>query len=281
MLVDGMALLFRAYFASAYGGYVRKTKAGLPVNAVYGFVRYLFDAVNTYKPTHVACCWDLSSKTFRTEHFPEYKANRPEAPDDMLPQFDLVKEVVDSLGVPNIGVPGYEADDCIGTMARIHEQDMDVLIYTGDQDLLQLVSDRTRVMMLKKGGNYLVYDKELLMSEKGITPAQMIDLKGLTGDTSDNYPGVKGIGEKTAVKLLAEYESIDGILQNLEQLPASVRKKIEADMDMLHLCRNLATIRTDVPIECAIDDCLWVPNPETAHNKFEELEFRSLIKEIS
>lgn len=282
MLVDGMALLFRAYFASAYGGYVRKTKSGLPVNAVYGFVRYLFDAVNTYQPTHVACCWDLSSRTFRTEHFPLYKANRPEAPDDMLPQFDLVKEVVDSLGVPNIGVPSYEADDCIGTMARKHEEDMDVLVLTGDQDLLQLVSNRVKVMILKKGfGNYQVYDKELLMKEKGITPAQMIDLKGLTGDTSDNYPGVKGIGEKTAVKLLAEFESIDGILQNLEQLPAAVRKKIEADIEMLHLCRDLATIRTDVPIECAIDDCLWVPNPETAHSKFEELEFRSLLKEIS
>ncbi len=281
MLVDGMALLFRAYYGSVFGGSVRRTKAGLPVNAVYGFVRYLFDAVRTYNPTHVACCWDLGSRTFRTEQFPQYKANRPEAPDDMLPQFDLVKEVVESMGVPNIGVPGFEADDCIGTLARKFGEEMDVLIFTGDHDLLQLVSDRVRVMMLKKGfGNYIVYDAELLLSEKGVTPAQMIDLKGLIGDSSDNYPGVKGVGDKTAVKLLAEFGSIDGILNNLERTPASVRTKIEADLDMLHLCRELATIRCDVPLECSLDECRWTPDAETVRQKFEELEFRSLMKEI-
>lgn len=281
LLVDGMALLFRAYFASAYGGSVRKTKAGLPVNAVYGFVRYLFDAVRTYEPTHVACCWDMGSRTFRTERFPLYKANRPEPPNDLLPQFDLVKEVVESLDVPNVGIPGYEADDCIGTLARKYGQDMDVLILTGDHDLLQLVSDRVKVVLLKKGfGNYALYDTDALMAEKNISPAQVIDLKGLIGDASDNYPGVKGIGEKTAIKLLSEFGTIEGILANLNRLPASARTKIENDLDMLHLCRELATIYCEVPLTCAIDDCEWLPQPDVVRVKFEELEFRSLLKEI-
>jgi len=276
-----MAVLFRAYFASAYGGYVRKTKSGVPVNAIHGFVRYMFDAVRTYEPTHVAVCWDMSSRTFRTERYAAYKGNRPEAPDDLIPQFDLVKEVVEAMDVPNIGVLGYEADDCIGTIARKYGEEMDVLILTGDHDLLQLVTERVKVVMLKKGfGNYAVYDEALLYEEKQLKPAQVIDLKGLIGDSSDNYPGVKGIGEKTATKLLAEYGTIDGILENLESLSASVRKKIEADLDMLHLSRELATIFCEVPLECDIDACRWAPNPERVGAKFEELEFRSLLKDI-
>ena len=281
LLVDGMAVLFRAYFASAYGGYVRKTKSGVPVNAIHGFVRYMFDAVRTYEPTHVAVCWDMSSRTFRTERYAAYKGNRPEAPDDLIPQFDLVKEVVEAMDVPNVGVLGYEADDCIGTIARKYGEEMDVLILTGDHDLLQLVTERVKVVMLKKGfGNYAVYDEALLYEEKQLKPAQVIDLKGLIGDSSDNYPGVKGIGEKTATKLLAEYGTIDGILENLESLSASVRKKIEADLDMLHLSRELATIFCEVPLECDIDACRWAPNPERVGAKFEELEFRSLLKDI-
>ncbi|HZG83771.1 5'-3' exonuclease [Paenibacillus sp.] len=281
LLVDGMAVLFRAYFASAYGGYVRKTKSGVPVNAIHGFVRYLFDAVRTYEPTHVAVCWDMSSRTFRTERYAAYKGNRPEAPDDLIPQFDLVKEVVEAMDVPNVGVLGYEADDCIGTIARKYGEEMDVLILTGDHDLLQLVTERVKVVMLKKGfGNYAVYDEALLYEEKQLKPAQVIDLKGLIGDSSDNYPGVKGIGEKTATKLLAEYGTIEGILENLESLSSSVRKKIEADLDMLHLSRELATIHCEVPLECDIDACRWAPDPERVGAKFEELEFRSLLKDI-
>lgn len=281
LLVDGMAVLFRAYFASAYGGYVRKTKAGVPVNAIYGFVRYLFDVVRTYEPTHVAVCWDLSSKTFRTERYESYKGNRPEAPEDLVPQFDLVKDVVASLGIPNVSSPGYEADDCIGTLARKFSVDLDVLVLTGDQDLLQLVDERVKVIMLKKGfGNYAAYDLDTLYEERQLKPRQIIDLKGLTGDSSDNYPGVKGIGEKTAVKLLTEYDSIDGILENLHSLSASVRKKIEADLEMLHLCRELATIHCEVPLECDLDSCRWSPDPARVEQTFDELEFRSLLKEI-
>lgn len=281
LLVDGMALLFRAYYATAYGGYIRKTTTGIPTNAVYGFVRYFMDAIDKFNPSHVVCCWDMGSSTFRTEKFDGYKANRDAAPEDLVPQFSLVKEVVESFGVPNIGLTGYEADDCIGTLANLYSEAMPVYILTGDHDMLQLASDRINVIIMKKGhGNYAVYSPVELMEEKGLTPKQFIDLKGLMGDTADNYPGVKGIGEKTATKLITEYGSVEGILDNLEALSKSVRMKIEAELDMLHLSRDLARIRCDVPITCDIDTCLWEVNSDTVRSKFEELEFQSLMKLI-
>jgi 5'-3' exonuclease len=279
LLVDGMALLFRAYFASAYSGYIRKTSTGLPTNAIYGFIQYLFDAVQTFQPTHVVCCWDMGSATFRTEKFPEYKGNRPECPDELIPQFELVKEVASSLGIPNIGIPGFEADDCIGTLSREFGQTSHVYILSGDHDMLQLVSDQVTVVIMKKGfSNYAVYSPEALLKEKRLTAAQVIDMKGLMGDTSDNYPGVKGIGEKTALKLIEEYGSIDGILGNLEKLPKGVRGKIEAELDMLHLSRELATILTEAPVACSLEECEWSVDHETASAKFNELEFKSLLR---
>ncbi|KKO52922.1 5'-3' exonuclease [Paenibacillus sp. DMB20] len=277
MLVDGMALLFRAYYATASSGYIRRTKSGLPTNAVYGFLRYLWDAIDTFKPTHVACCWDMASKTFRSDQFAAYKGNRPEAPDDLVPQFSLIREVTECLGIPNLGVEGYEADDCIGTLSRRFGEDMNVMILSGDHDLLQLVSDRTSVIIMKKGhGNYMVYTPESLYQEKGLLPRQVIDVKGLMGDTSDNYPGVRGIGEKTAMKLVQEFESIEGILENMDALTKSVRNKIEADLEMLHLSRRLAEIHCEVPLECELDLCLLEIDHERAAAKLDELEMKSL-----
>ncbi|MFL0556829.1 MULTISPECIES: 5'-3' exonuclease [Paenibacillus] len=272
-----MALMFRAYYASAATGYIRRTKAGVPTNAVYGFMRYFWDAVQKFGPTHIACCWDLGSKTFRTEQFAEYKGNRADAPEDLIPQFSMIREVMDSLGIPNISSPGYEADDCIGTLAARFGQEMDVLVLTGDHDMLQLVSERTSVIIMKKGhGNYMVYTPETLMEEKQLKPEQIVDLKGLMGDTSDNYPGVRGIGEKTALKLVREHGSVEGILANLDQLSKSVRAKIEADLDMLHLSRQLAKIRCDIELECDAETCRFELNPAQVVSKFEELEMASI-----
>lgn len=277
MLVDGMALLFRAYYATASSGYIRRTKSGLPTNAVYGFLRYLWDAIDTFKPTHVACCWDMASKTFRSDQFAAYKGNRPEAPDDLVPQFSLIREVTECLGIPNLGVEGYEADDCIGTLSHRFGEDMNVMILSGDHDLLQLVSERTSVIIMKKGhGNYMVYTPETLYQEKGLLPRQVIDVKGLMGDSSDNYPGVRGIGEKTAMKLIQEFESIEGILENMNALTKSVRNKIEADLEMLHLSRRLAEIHCEVPLECELDLCLLEIDHERAAAKLDELEMKSL-----
>ncbi len=281
MLVDGMAVLFRAFYATSYSGYIRKTSAGLPTNAVYGFVQYFFDAIDTFQPTHVVCCWDMGSTTFRTAQYPEYKGNRGEPPEELIPQFDLVKEVVAEMGIPNVGLRGFEADDCIGTLATrmSTEPDVEVLILTGDHDMLQLVSEQVKVVIMKKGKlNYAVYDLALLLEEKQLTPLQVIDMKGFMGDTSDNYPGVKGIGEKSALKLLLEYETVEGVLENLDKLPKGIRTKIESNLDMLHLSRDLATIRIDVPVECGLTECIWELQVETATRKFEELEFGSLVK---
>lgn len=282
LLVDGMALLFRAFYATSYGGYIRKTKAGLPTNAVYGFLQYFFDAVSTFEPSHVVCCWDMGKGTFRTEKYDGYKSNRIEAPLELIPQFDLVKEVVAELGVPNIGLAGYEADDCIGTLASCYSAESEVYILTGDHDMLQLIDENVKVVIMKKGrSNYKVYDLAELLEEKGLTPRQVIDLKGFMGDTSDNYPGVKGIGEKTALKLLTEYGTIEGVIENLHLLPKGVRSKIEADLDMLYLSRELAEIRCDVPVVCELTECLWQLQRETAARKFQELEFGSLMHLIA
>ncbi|GGA38288.1 5'-3' exonuclease [Paenibacillus physcomitrellae] len=277
LLVDGMALMFRAYYASAVTGYIRRTKAGLPTNAVYGFMRYFLDAVEKFGPTHVACCWDLGSKTFRTAQYPAYKGNRSEAPDDLIPQFSVIREVMDSLGVPNISSEGYEADDCIGTLAAQFSREMNVVVLTGDHDMLQLVNERTSIAIMKKGyGNYFVYTPQSLFEERQLTPAQIIDVKGLMGDPSDNYPGVRGIGEKTALKLVQEYENVEGILANLDKLSKGIRTKIETDLEMLHLSRDLASIRCDIALECDLRSCRWELNHSVVVAKFEELEMKSV-----
>lgn len=279
MLVDGMALLFRAFFATAVTGQFMVNTKGVPTNGVQGFVKHMMTAVGKFNPSHVAVCWDMGSKTFRTEMFPDYKANRGEAPVELIPQFDLVKEVVEAFDIPNIGVHGYEADDCIGTIARNLNENIPVSILTGDKDILQLIDDRISVILLQKGyGNYQVHNRDSLFNEKGIWPEQMIDLKALMGDPSDNYPGVRGIGEKTAIKLLQQFDNIEGILANLASLTKSQRAKIEQDLEMLHLSRKLAEIKCDVEVSCTLDTATLEINREKVLNKFQEVEFKGLHK---
>ncbi|MFD2630615.1 5'-3' exonuclease [Oceanobacillus kapialis] len=281
LLVDGMALLFRGFFATSFRGNFMITTKGIPTNGVYQFMRYFLDAVNKFNPTHVVCCWDMGSKTFRTEMYEGYKANRDAPPVELIPQFDLVKEVVEAFDMPNIGVQNFEADDCIGTLARAYSAENDVTILTGDQDILQLVEENIQVAIMRKGqGNYEVFTNENFYEKKGITPRQVIDVKGLMGDTSDNYPGVKGIGEKTAVKLIQEHGTIDEMLANIDSLPKGVQTKIKANLDMLHLSRTLAEIKCDVPIACELDTALWHYDKEKIQKKFDELEFKNLAKFI-
>jgi 5'-3' exonuclease len=281
MLVDGMALLFRAFYATAVNGQFMINSQGVPTNAVNGFVKHFFTAVSSFKPSHVAVCWDMGSKTFRNEIFPDYKANRGEAPIELIPQFDLVKEVVDSFDVPNIGISGFEADDCIGTIAVQAKEEANVTILTGDQDILQLIDDHISVILLKKGfGNYLVHTRQTFFEEKGIMPKQMIDLKALMGDPSDNYPGVKGIGEKTALKLLQQYEHVDGIVENLNALTKSQKLKIETDLDMLYLSRKLAEIKCDVPLQYDLEKAKLNLDHEKVLNKFNEVGMKGLQRFI-
>ncbi|MBM7598426.1 5'-3' exonuclease [Virgibacillus halotolerans] len=279
LLVDGMALLFRGFFATSFRGNYMKTTKGMPTNGVYQFMRYFLDAVDTFNPTHVICCWDMGSKTFRTDLYDGYKANRPAPPEELVPQFELIKEVVASFNMPNIGLENFEADDCIGTLAKLYGVDDDVIILTGDQDILQLVDDGIQVAIMRKGqGNYEVFNQENFYDKKGIYPNQIVDLKGLMGDSADNYPGVKGIGEKTATKLLQEHETIDKLLENMDQLPKGVQTKIKNNMDMLHLSRELAEIKCDVPISCHLDSAIWAFDKTRVEEKFTELEFKNLAK---
>ncbi|MFD2045774.1 5'-3' exonuclease H3TH domain-containing protein [Ornithinibacillus salinisoli] len=279
LLVDGMALLFRGFYATAYRGNFMKTSNGIPTNGIYQFLRYMLDAASKFEPSHVICCWDMGSKTFRSEMYEEYKSNRSAPPEELIPQFDLVKEVVEAFDMPNIGLKNFEADDCIGTLARQYANDHQVTILTGDQDILQLVDHGIEVAIMKKGqGNYEVYTEENFFEKKGITPKQMIDLKGLMGDSADNYPGVKGIGEKTALKLLGEYETIDNLLEHVDQLPKGVQTKINNNIDMLKLSRNLAEIKCDVPITCQLENALWKYDKSKIERKFDELEFKNLAK---
>jgi 5'-3' exonuclease len=219
----------------------------------------------------------MGSKTFRTELYDGYKANRSEAPVELIPQFDLVKEVVATFDIPNIGKVGYEADDCIGTIANHKKNDANVTILTGDQDILQLLDENVSVILLKKGyGNYFVHTPETFFEDKGIRPQQMVDLKALMGDTSDNYPGVKGIGEKTALKLLQEYEHVEGIISNLDKLSKGNKTKIEQDLEMLHLSRKLAKIDCDVPVTCSLDEAQLTIEKDKVFDKLSDLELRGL-----
>ncbi|TFE03257.1 5'-3' exonuclease [Jeotgalibacillus sp. R-1-5s-1] len=250
LLIDGMALLFRSFFATAITNQFMRNDNGTPTNGVQGFLRHSLTAIDLIKPTHVAVCWDMGKETFRNETFADYKANRNAPPEELIPQFDLVKEVAEKFSFHNIGVHGYEADDCIGTIAKKEAKHARISVVSGDKDLLQLLEPNIEIWLVQKGyGNYNRYTLGRFIEEYEITPEQFIDVKGLMGDPSDGYPGVKGIGEKTAYKLIKEFGSIDNLLQNKEKLTPGQKKKISEDEKMLHLSRQLAEIHCEVPLE--------------------------------
>ncbi|MCY7948075.1 5'-3' exonuclease [Bacillus atrophaeus] len=265
VLVDGMALLFRSFFATAVHRNFMINDSGVPTNGVNGFLKHLITAMERFQPTHVVCCWDMGSKTYRNDLFQDYKANRSQPPIELVPQFDLAKEAAAELGILNIGLKGYEADDCIGTLAALFTEEAEITIVTGDKDLLQLLSDGINVALLQKGiGNYKIYTKDLFYEETGVLPKALIDVKALMGDSSDNYPGVKGIGEKTAYKLIGEYETIERLLENIALLPKGQQGKIQAGLKELGISRQLAEINCDVPLTCALTDAVFTLQLEQA-----------------
>jgi 5'-3' exonuclease len=279
-----MALLFRSFYAtSVYGQFMINSK-GIPTNAVNGLLKHLIAAIDYAKPTHVVCCWDMGSKTYRNDLFRDYKANRPEAPIELIPQFDLAKTVVEALDIPNLGIEGFEADDCIGTLTKNFESEMKISILTGDKDILQLLNENVDVMIFQKGiGNYKHFTKQSFMEEFEIEPHMLIDVKALMGDSSDNYPGVKGIGEKTAYKLINQYRSIDRLLESLDELTKGQKSKIENDLEMLHLSRRLAEINCQAPLQCLLEDALLVVNEAKVFAMIQEIELRNvqnLVKNI-
>jgi 5'-3' exonuclease len=274
LLIDGMALLFRSFYATSVYGQFMKMKNGTPTNGVHGFVKHVLAAIQEVRPTHIVACWDMGSTTFRTESFEQYKANRVVPPDELKPQFDLVKKAAATLGIPNVGLAGYEADDCIGTLAKMYQQDGEVFVLTGDTDLLQLADVHTTIMLMRKGiGNYEFYTPEKILTEKGIQPWQIVHVKAFMGDSSDNYPGVKGIGEKTAYKLIQQFGTVHSVLDNLQLLPKAQRTKIENDIDNLFLSLQLAEIHCEVPIACELAEAVLGINEERIHQVCTELEW--------
>ncbi|MTD31764.1 5'-3' exonuclease [Planomicrobium sp. YIM 101495] len=260
LLVDGMALLFRSYFATSAVNQYFRTDQGLATNAVQGFTRHVLAAKEMMKPTHMAICWDMGAHTFRTDLFEGYKANRPAPPDDMLHQFDLAKDISEALGWKNFGEKGIEADDFIGSFTKKWEGETDYMILTGDKDMLQLLNPAVSISFMKKGFHvYDVYSDDRFREEYGIEPSQFADVKAFMGDASDGYPGVKGIGPKTALQLIKDYGSVDGVLGALDELKPGQRKKIEEHHDMLMLSKELAVIKCDVPIDISLSE-LAVPN---------------------
>lgn len=249
LLVDGMALLFRHFYATSLHNQFMYNSKGIPTNGIQGFVRHIFTAINEINPSHVAVCWDMGQSTFRNDMYTDYKQNRPAPPEELIPQFDYVKEISDQFGFINVGMTNYEADDVIGTLAKTFSDNNEVHIITGDKDLLQCINNNVEVWLIKKGFNiYNRYTLARFNEEYQLNPQQLIDIKAFMGDSADGYPGVKGIGEKTALKLIQTYGSVENVLSNIDQLTSAQRKKIEADKDNLTLSKRLAEIYTEVPL---------------------------------
>lgn len=250
LLVDGMALLFRHFYATSLHQQFMYNSKGVPTNGIQGFIRHIYTAIHDINPTHVAVCWDMRQSTFRNDMFDGYKQNRQAPPEELIPQFDYVKEISQQLGFVNIGVNNYEADDVIGTLAKHYSEHSDVYIITGDKDILQSINPNVEVWLIKKGFSiYNRYTLERFKDDYGLEPLQLIDIKAFMGDTADGYPGVKGIGEKTAIKLIQQYASVENVITHLDDLTAGQQKKINENVDNLHLSKQLAEIYTDVPID--------------------------------
>lgn len=248
LVIDGMALLFRHFYATSYRNQFMYNEKNIPTNAIQGVIRHSLKLIETLGPTNVVVTWDMGKKTIRNEWFAGYKSNRAAPPEEMMPQFDYVKEIINDMGIYQLGVIGYEADDIIGTLSTMNN-DSEMTIVSGDRDLLQLLNQNNNIWLTKKGfSEYHQYTTDIFESEYGITPAQFIDVKALMGDTSDGYPGVKGIGEKTALKLIKNYGSVDHLVDSLETLAPGVKAKIESDLESLTLSKRLATIITNAPI---------------------------------
>ncbi|MBU2082016.1 DNA polymerase I, partial [Patescibacteria group bacterium] len=286
ILIDAYALIHRAYHALP----PLTTKNGEMVNAVFGFSSILLKAINELKPDYMAAAFDMPEPTFRHEEYKEYKAKRPEAPPDLYPQVPRVKEILKALDVPIYEKPGYEADDIIGTITKkITDKDIEVLILTGDMDTLQLVNDNIKVYTPKRGlSEPIIYDeKKVIERFEGLKPSQMVDFKGLKGDPSDNIPGVKGIGEKTAINLLSRYKTIEKLYEavgkdEVEGASESVLKKLKTGKDMAFFSKKLSILDLNVPIDFLLKETEFgKPDKNKLVEIFRDLGFTRLIERIN
>lgn len=293
VLIDGMAVLHRAYHAYPLS---LSTKAGELTNAVYGFTTIMLTGLEKIRPTHVVVAWDVGKPTFRHEQFTDYKVNRVKPDEELLGQIERTQQVVETLNIPQFGVEGFEADDVIGTISKqaIDENGTQVVIVTGDRDALQLVDDEKIIVYMppapgKFGKDHgpQIYDEVAVKAKYGISPLQVIELKALMGDASDDIPGVKGVGQVTATKLITRFETVDKLYEFLDSgdadpvLTPRIIQLLKADREKAFLSKSLATIMREVPISLDWEKCKLADyNREKVLELFDELQFRSLINKL-
>ena len=282
VLVDGNNLLFRSYYATAYTGNIMRNKEGFPTNGVYGFVNMINKIISEEKPEYMMVAFDIG-KTFRHEKYERYKDGRRETPDDLKVQFPVAKKILTAMGIKYLECAGYEADDIIGTISMWCEKDpeYEALIVSSDKDLLQLISDETVVKLLKTK-DYIWMDKKTFNDTYGFDPIHMIDLKALMGDSSDNIPGVKGIGEKGAIKLVSEYKTIDNIYENIDKIKGATQIKLIDGKEDAYYSKDLVTIYREVPLDITFDDLLYKgENADELIDIYNDLGFYSLLRKIN
>ena len=279
ILVDGNNLLFRSYYATAYTGNFMRNSEGFPTNGLFGFVNMINKIISEEKPTYIAVAFDVG-KTFRHEKYSEYKGGRDETPDDLKKQFPVAKKILDAMGIKYLECPGYEADDIIGTLAKMVDIDDDFIatIISSDKDLLQLISNDVEVKLLKQK-DFIRMNHDTFVETYGIEPIRMVDLKGLMGDSSDNIPGVKGIGEKTALKLLQKYVSVEGVYEHIDEISGAVKNKLVDGKDSAFASKEIATIYKDVPLNITLKDIKYEgEDADKLVTIFSDLEFYSFLK---
>ena len=279
ILVDGNNLMFRSFYATLYSGSMMTTKEGFPTNAIYGFVNMMHKIIDEEKPEYIMVAFDIG-KTFRHEKYDYYKGKRDETPDDLKKQFPVAKKILNAMGIKYFELAGYEADDIIGTFAKRVDENDDFMatIISSDKDLLQLISNDVEVKLLKPK-DYIRMNRQVFFDTYGLEPIKMIDLKSLMGDASDNIPGVKGIGEKTAIKLLQQYDSLDGVYNNLDNIKGAVHDKLASDKDNAYMSYDIATIYREVPIDTDFNNIKY--NGEITDELisiYNDLDFHSFLR---
>lgn len=281
ILVDGNNLLFRSYFATAYTGNTMRNSKGFPTNGLYGLVNMLNKIIREEKPEYMLVAFD-KGKTFRHEKYLDYKGGRNETPDDLKRQFSVAKKLVPLMGIKCFEIDNYEADDIIGTYSKMAliDPEFETTIVSSDKDLLQLINEETEVKLLKQK-DYIRMNEETFTDTYGIKPIRMIDLKGLMGDASDNIPGVKGIGEKTALKLLQEYDSLENVYDNIDNIKGATKQKLIDGKESAFMSKDIATIYNEVPVTYSLEELKYDgPDVNGLREIYSDLEFYSFLKDF-
>ena len=281
ILVDGNNLLFRSYFATAYTGNTMRNSKGFPTNGLYGLVNMLNKIIREEKPEYMLVAFD-KGKTFRHEKYLDYKGGRNETPDDLKKQFSVAKKLVPLMGIKCFEIDNYEADDIIGTYSKMAliDPEFETTMVSSDKDLLQLINEETEVKLLKQK-DYIRMNEETFIDTYGIKPIRMIDLKGLMGDASDNIPGVKGIGEKTALKLLQEYDSLENVYDNIDNIKGATKQKLIDGKESAFMSKDIATIYNEVPVTYSLEELKYDgPDVNGLREMYSDLEFYSFLKDF-